>query len=288
MIGIVAAIAGASAIAVTIPRLINMRTHGLYWDSGRTWTLENWPRLVEELRDLKIDHIVVNTNGSKAAIEGKAGGRWSPAHLARLQAARGAPSIHAMIWAAPTRAFADDFARYARQLASAGVRVVELDVERDAWGVAVRGFESREAAARELVRIAKDAGLVVGVTMIPARIYAGFEAADYIAVQAYSKYNGGAENHGHGAYYGPGNMQDRAARAAARAGLPCVIALAAYDQRWPSGPLADLRAIDIAWEGARRNSRSVRWWSSKWIVGHRADPEVKARIRALVRGKSYV
>lgn len=280
--------AGVGTLAFTLPHLLRARTHGLYWDDGRTWTFERWPALCKDLRALKIDHIIVNTNGSEAAKAGRASGRWSAEQLRRLQT-HDAPNVHAMVWAAPTAAFANDFRTFCQSLAKANIRVVELDIERDAWGEPVRGFASREAAAATLVDIAHDAGLTVGVTMIPSRLYAGFHDADYLVPQAYSKYANGAANHDAGGYYAPKNMQDRAARAAANAypRLPLVLALAAHDQRWPAGPFANLHGMDVAYHAARQHSKSIRWWSSKWVVGHRADPQVKERIRKMVRNHKF-
>lgn len=256
-------------------------SHGLWWDDGRSWTLENWPRLCAELKSIGIDHIVVNTNGHKNAIAGLADGRWTAEHLGRLARAKNAPRVHAMVWAAPTKAFHASFARFCGELHQAGIGTVELDIERDAWGTALVGFASREEAARALVQTAIEAGLRIGVTMIPERVYAGFERADYIAVQSYSRYHDGLENHAPGGAYGPGNMQRRGATAAKRAGLPLVQGLAAYDQTWAGKPFGpEMRA---AYDAARSTSRVIRWWSSKWVIGHYAQPAVRRMIEKLIQ-----
>lgn len=258
------------------------KTHGLYWDDGRTWTLENWPRLVQLLKKMGVDYIVVNTNGSEAARAGRASGRWSAAQLSKLMV-QGGPDVHAMAWASPTRAFADDFDKYCASLRAHGIRVVELDVERDAWGLPSTGFSSHREAAKSLLKIARSHGLTIGVTMIPSRMYAEFAGADYVAAQAYSKYKGGAANHAPGGAYGPGNMQRRAYRAAKNLGVPLVQALAAYDQKWPE--LKRLDGMTIAYKQARNSSNSIRYWSSKWVVGSRADATVAHHIQTLIRNE---
>lgn len=271
------ATAAAASAAAFAPR---RRAHGLYWDDGRSWTLNHWPTLVPKLKSLGIDHVVVNVNGSEAAKNNRADGRWTAEQLRQLRVP-GGPDIHAMVWASPTRAFAIDFDRYCQSLRKAGIRVVELDVERDAWGLAPAGYRSHADAAAELLRIARKHGLTIGVTMIPSRMYAEFHGADYVSVQAYSKYNSGQENHGPTGYYGPGQMQERAYRAALSARMPMVTALAAYDQKWPA--LDGLAGMTIAYQAAVQRSRCVRWWSSKWVVGSRAQADVQAHIRAMIR-----
>ena len=273
----------ASAVAATRKRA---HEHGLYWDIGRSETLTEWPRLILELRQMGIDYIVVNTNGHEAAIAGKADGRWSAAQLARLAAGARAPQVRAMGWAAPTSTFDASFSRYCRNLAKAGIRVVELDIERDAWGTAVKGFSSRHEAAQALLKGARDAGLVVGVTMIPERLYDEFKTADYVSIQAYSRNNRGMANHGFGATYGPGGMQDRAYKGAQRLRLPWVCGLAAYDQYWDDERRADLKGMRIAYEAAAARSRSICWWSAKWVLGHRADSRVRSQITRLIQRNS--
>lgn len=282
MAAITLGLAGITAAAGAAVRAKNI-SHGLWWDDGRQWTTKNWIRLAGELRSMGIDHIVVNTNGHEAAIAGHADGRWTAAQLGALRGLSKLVDVHAMVWCAPNRAFANSFGRYCKELYAAGIRVVELDAERDAWGTAVTGFASREAAAAELIRVAKAAGLTVGVTMIPERMYPEFFGADYVAVQAYSRYNKGTANHGYGQAYGPGRMQELAYRRAKQARLPLVTGLAAYDQDWHgSKELADLHGMTLAYDTARQLSRSIRWWSSKWLVGHRAQPAVRARIAKLI------
>ena len=271
---------GAAAITLAA---INSRakvTHGLYWDDGRAWTVSNWPRLCAELRSMRIDHIVVVTNGSDAAKAGKADGRWSASQLGALRRGRNAPRVHAMVWASPTKAFARAFAKYCAELHQAGIDVVELDVERDVWGDAATDYADKETVARALVQIAIDAGLTVGVTMIPDRVYAGFERSDYISMQSYSRYHGGLAQFDGDGPYAPGPMQRRGANAAQRLGLPLVQALGAWDQRWGTRPLGP--EMMHAYEAARATSRSVRWWSSKWVIGSRAQPEVRKIIEKLI------
>lgn len=284
----IVALAGAAALTASAVamRRKNKREHGLYWDIGRSWTLQHWPRLTAELKQLGIDYIVVNTNGSEAAIAGKADGRWTAEQLGQLDAAARGPQVRAMVWAAPTRKFADDFARYCRRLRVVGIRVVELDIERDAWGTLVKGFKSREEAAAHLLRVARDAGLTVGVTMIPDRLYGEFATADYVSVQAYSRNNKGAANHGYGATYGPGGMQERAYTGALRLRLPWVCGLAAYDQHWKDDRLSGLKGMRIAYDAAANRSKSICWWSAKWVLGHRQDPQVRAEIARLIRRNS--
>lgn len=272
----------ATVAAASTAAFRNRHSHGLYWDDGRTWTLTHWAAISSQLASMGIDHIVIVTNGSAAAREHKADGRWSAKQLAQLRTV-GAPDILAMVWGAPTKQFAKNFDRYCAELRSAGIRTVELDVERDVWGMMPVGFRSHKEAATELLRIARSHGLRIGVTMIPSRMYPEFAGADYVSVQAYSKYNGGAENHGPGGYYGPAQMQERAYRAALKLKMPLVMALAAYDQRWPS--YKGLEGMHIAYQAARNRARCVRWWSSKWVVGSRADPAVRNHIAQLIRGR---
>lgn len=281
MMGIMMMIAGLSAVTLAVAFGRASRSHGLWWDDGRSWTLAHWPRLCAELKAMGIDHIVVGTNGSENAKLGRADGRWSAEQLAQLAAPRNAPRVHAMVWAAPTATFLASFKRYCSELQQTGIRVVELDIEREVWGdTPVSGFPSKEAAADALLQAALDAGLVVGVTMIPDRVYPGFERADYIAIQSYSRFAGGADTHRPGGNYGPGAMQERGARAAKRAGLPLVQGLAAYDQQF-SGPLGP--EMHTAYDAAHRTSKVIRWWSSKWVIGANANPDVRRVIEKLIQ-----
>lgn len=88
------------------------------------------------------------------------------------------------------------------------------------------------------------------------------------------------------ALYGPARMVDHTlARARlvrgvkeGRVALGC--ALAAYDQKWPDHTIAE--AMTLAREDALKHGvKNMRWWSSKWIVGKMANPEVAAWFRSL-------
>ena len=274
--GFALAAASATAYARTHPGT----SHGLYWDAARDWSLENWPTIEQELGRIGIDHIVVPLNGHEHAIAGRAAVRWLPEHVATLIRKARSIRVDVMIWAAPTAEFVADARRVLPRLKRAGVSIVEFDAERDAWGVVPVGT-TRAAAALALLDAARSAGLNAGVTMIPERIYPEWASADYCAVQSYSRANGGLANHSGDGPYAPGNMQRLGARRVQQAGMPLVQALAAYDQRWPGTPVVE--PMRRAYEAAASSSRVVRWWSAKWVVGHRAQADVRAAIAMLTQ-----
>jgi hypothetical protein len=76
--------------------------------------------------------------------------------------------------------------------------------------------------------------------------------------------------------YGPGGMQrltlDRARQVPTKDGRPMVACgLAAYDQSWPGRKPED--AMRVAYDAALKyGPEEVRWWSSKWVIGARAQP----------------
>jgi hypothetical protein len=80
--------------------------------------------------------------------------------------------------------------------------------------------------------------------------------------------------------FGPGNMQEVTLEHARKTGCATVgLGLAAYEQSWPGHTIEE--AMHVALERARSlGVEHVRYWSSKWIVGTRAQAAARKAITA--------
>lgn len=283
---VAATVAGAAAVATAgaVQLASRSRSHGLWWDGGASSTVAGWSSTRRTLLEMGIDHVVLALNDHADAREGKAVTNWAPAQIVAVARPR-RPRVDVMIWAAPTRAFVRSLEEQLPNLKRAGVRVVEFDIERDAWGVSPAGFDSRRAAAIEIARVTRAAGFVVGTTQIVERLYEDWRGlSDYVAVQAYSHARGGEPSYQPGGIYAPGAMQERAAQKVRAYGAPLVQGLYAHDQVFDD--LNAEAAMTTAYHAAARTSRVMRWWSSKWVLGHRDNGYSKAVIRQLAREKA--
>jgi hypothetical protein len=81
--------------------------------------------------------------------------------------------------------------------------------------------------------------------------------------------------------FGPGNMQELTFQNARKTGAKAIgFGLAAYEQSWPGHTIEE--AMRVALERTRAlGVTHVRYWSSKWVVGTRAQTAARKAITAV-------
>lgn len=175
-------------------------------------------------------------------------------------------------------------------LKASGAAALESDAEGNYIRKKLVGYRTMNDASNAFVEVLREAALEQDVrselTTFTMHEENGAKATladdvDRVLGQAYSVRNrNGADGKPFSVpwdhQYGPGAMQrltlGRSMQIPKKNGKPNVsCGLAAYDQEWP-GHKGD-EAMDVAYQAALKfNPKEIRWWSSKWVVGHLARP----------------
>lgn len=262
-------------------------TRGVWWDIAASTTMADMPGYVAKLKAFGIRDVMVMAQDLD---EPEYRLRWTPAQLKAF-----ATAVHAegmafgiALWPAPTRAYLDQMIfgsdgspslRSLQVLTRADA--LEFDIESNNWSAdKMVGFASQDecaAAFAEVLTAAAGRGAVAGSTTYPSSLSRdGFIAKlakrlNYQAVQSYSH----ASKYPWDGPYGPGKMQRLGAEKVAALGVPnVIIGLGAWDQAYPGHTIRE--AMQIAYQTAfDLGAKNVRYWSAKWILTSRANPEVQ-------------
>lgn len=232
----------------------------------------------------------IERHGFKTAalmLEGYEGG-WNPKYsLSALEQAKNMAfrrdiEIVLTVWPEPAVAYLNDFEKkIGDYLDASGAAGLEFDAEGNWLPKRVRGFKNLDLAGDRLVEIFREIQQKhkVRTELTTYPYHAENSAKADIAVacnrllpQAYSvrsRTEGAIEWDDN---FGPGRMQrftlDRALMVPGDQGLSC--GLAAYDQTWP-GKRGE-EAMRVAYAAALKyKPLELRYWSSKWVLGHRKN-----------------
>ena len=218
--------------------------------------------------------------------------KWSLLEVARLGEMFRANDIELVltIWPEPRREFIDDLRlKLPAYLKASGTAALEQDAEGNFIKSKLRGYSSLKEASDAIAVIMKDFARTHDVrnevTTFTMHAENSEDAvlsddADRILAQGYSVRNRSMNGKPFLVPWdhqcGPGRMQrttfDRSKRIPQRNGKPSIACgLAAYDQEWPGHKGEE--AMQVAYEAALAyEPKEVRWWSSKWVIGHLARP----------------
>ncbi len=206
--------------------------------------------------------------------------RWKEEQF--VAAARGlsARGIHVIFtaWPRPRRAAIDTLCatvgRLLRKCRGAGF---EIDAEGNWKASFLTDFANLDEAGQylgERMRRASPEGTRLELTTYPyheelAEAPTVAQYMDVVVPQAYSV--AGARKPGWGERLGPGSMQETAIELGRRVpGTQLVVGLAAYSQQYPGHLAADAMQLALDTVGDE-GIEEVRYWSSKWILGQRAN-----------------
>lgn len=179
-------------------------------------------------------------------------------------------------------------------LKAAGAAALESDVESNWTRKLVNGFPNLDKAGDALVamydRLRSSLDVRVELTTFTEHPENSKSAdvaphVDRLYVQAYSVRNRTEGVIDWDGRYGPGGMQrltlDRANQVPKTNGKPLVCCgLAAYDQEWPGKKGED--AMRVAYDAALHyNPLEIRFWSSKWVLGIKANGYASRFIKSL-------
>lgn len=193
------------------------------------------------------------------------------------------------VWPEPSLKYMSQLEeKIGRYLEAAGAVALEADLESN-WlesKVKGKGFPNLDKAGDALVlgweRIKQKCDVRMELTTFPGHVENAKSAdvapdVDRVYTQAYS-----VRNRTKGAVqwdttYAPGKMQVHAMERALKIrgvgdpnGPLICCGLAAYDQTWPGHTPQE--AMQIAWDAALKyNPMEIRIWSSKWVLGFRAN-----------------
>jgi hypothetical protein len=211
--------------------------------------------------------------------------RWTAAQLEQLRALaepRGI-SLGLTTWPLPSRELLGVFGRELPSLlAAAGAVALEVDTEGNWLPSRLDGYANMDEAARALVdtlrEVAAPSGAQLELTTYPFHPENGSQAKvaphmDRVFPQAYSVAMRRDKTVGWDEREGPGRLQKfSAARARSIATVTqgkteLGMGLPAYDQEFEGH--SPLEALTVAWDSAADlGVTEVRYWSSKWILGH--------------------
>ncbi len=177
-------------------------------------------------------------------------------------------------WPRPRKSQIDQMCAFVGELLSrTGARGFEVDTEGNWTDARRQDFASLAEAGTYLgrqMRAAAPSGTRLELTTYPyhpefAKSPTIAQYVDVLLPQAYSVHRAG---NGWDAASGPGSLQHTALSLARKIpGKEIICGLAAYRQDYPGHTAAE--AMSRALETARAEGlRNVRYWSSKWIVGH--------------------
>jgi hypothetical protein len=252
--------------------------------------IDDSPRLallrpyLDRLRALPLSHVAVMIDSTATGLDA----RWTARELAELAAAIPEMSIVLTLWPEPTRAYVRQLERELPSLVAGAVaRCVELDLE-GGWKVSkLEGYASMRAAGQALVAALLAAGVrEYEVTTFPAHAEAQERGAVHDEARLWLQTYPVAEARGEKREYsGPLGPERRPfedvlrVRKNAEPGVEICAGLAAWAQDgWPGEPG---EAMALALDSARRAGvRRVRWWSSKHVIGARANDYAVAAIEA--------
>lgn len=232
--------------------------------------------------------------------------KWSLIDISRLGETFRAHDIELVltVWPEPRREFVDDLRmKLPAYLKASGAAALEHDAEGNFTKTKLKGYKSLKEAAAEIDAVmngfAKQFDIRDEVTTFTMHAENSEDAvlsddADRVLGQGYSVRKR-VGNDGEPFLvpwdhkYGPGRMQrltfDRSMQIPKKNGKPAIACgLAAYDQEWPGHTGEE--AMRVAYEAALLyNPKEIRWWSSKWVVGHLARPYAVRFFESLVASK---
>jgi hypothetical protein len=193
------------------------------------------------------------------------------------------------VWPRPEPGQIDQMcATLEKLVAAVEVTAIDMDAEGNWTERFVHGFQSIDQASLylhdKLRKLAPAARLELTTYPFHPELKAApslSRLVDVITPQAYSRYNKGEEKYGWNETLGPWGMQQLALTRAGSVASEnphrplLVCGLAAWDQTFPDFPPEEVmqRALDAA---VSLGVDHVRYWSSKWIVGKKAN-EYSAR-----------
>lgn len=213
---------------------------------------------------------------------------WNARQLAaaaRMLQDRGIETV-LTAWPTPDRGQIDTLCRTLGELAAVSQSgALEVDLEGNWMGNRRRGFASMQEAGRYLIErlrsLAEPLGARLELTSYPYHTEFSARAAvaplvDAVVPQAYSVRRRGKEAIGWSDRFGPGRMQALALQRARAVNPNVICGLAAYAQQWPGHTGEE--AMGLAWQAvAAAGCETVRYWSSKWVLGSQARANGYAR-----------
>jgi hypothetical protein len=242
----------------------------------------------DKLMSLGLSTLAIMVHRSTAGSETSWRPRWSVSQLEQLRVLAEPRKISLVVttWPLPSRALLSSFARELPPLmAAAGAVGLEVDTEGNWLESRLDGYADMDEAARALVdmlrEVAAPSGARLELTTYPFHAENGAKAKvaphmDRLFPQAYSVANRQNKEVDWNEREGPGQLQTfSAARArsiarVAEGATKLGMGLAAYDQNFTGH--TPIEALTLALDSARKAGVvEVRYWSSKWIIGHMRD-----------------
>lgn len=235
------------------------------------------------LTGLPLGHIAVMAEGSGDGLDV----RWTQRQLRELAASTPGFRRILTLWPEPDADYLielDD--RLPGLLEALGSDVVELDLEGHWKSHKVRGFRSLREAGTALRGVVRTHAREVEVTTFPAHLEANargaFTGEDRLLLQSYAVSEARGEKRAPDGRYGPERraFEDIVqARAKGEPGVEVAVGLAAWQQSgWPGEP-EEAMAAALA-SAQRAGVGMVRWWSSKHVIGARANSYAAKAIEA--------
>lgn len=262
------------------------------------------PAFFDDLVDCNIDLVDVMADTPREGWDPK----WPEKRIGKfgdLAHERGM-DVAVTVWPEPDKRTIRDTANGVKELLLAsGATELCLDVEFQWKPNKVRGFRAREGrtaldlagdyAIDALRDAAEECGCTLSLSTFTAHTENGRGAdlaphVDLIVVQAYSvrhrRRRGKRWLVESGHTYGPGHMQNHTIDRSEQ--VPGVlegevelgVGLAAYDQVWPDVDAATAMALAVD-SATGRGATHLRYWSSKWIVGRRANAYARRFLQSL-------
>jgi hypothetical protein len=239
---------------------------------------------LERLRALPLSHVAVMVDSTETGLDA----RWTARQLADLAHAVPEMGVVLTLWPEPTAAYVRQLERELPALIAAGVvRTVELDLE-GGWKLGkLSGYASMRAAGQALVEAVRRSGAREHeVTTFPAHAEAHERGAVQdearLWLQTYPVAHARGERRDFDGPLGPERrpFEDVVrVRKTAEPGVEVCAGLAAWAQDgWPGEP-GDAMAMALG-SAVRAGVRRVRWWSSKHVIGARANGYAAAAIEA--------
>ncbi len=260
---------------------------GLWVDDRARVVLDE--RYLDDLVSLRLSTLAIMVHRSTAGRETSWQPRWTAEQLARLRELAQPRNLSIVIttWPLPNRELLATFRRELPPLlAAAGAIGLEVDTEGNWLPSRLDGFADMNEAAAALVdtlrEIAAPSNARLELTTYPFHPENGAQAKvaphmDRVFPQAYSVANRQDKAVSWDEREGPGKLQ-RFSASRAREIVPVAegrpvlaMGLAAYDQTFEGH--TPIEALKVAFDTAHNvGVAEVRYWSSKWILGHmRAD-----------------
>lgn len=283
------------------PALPKKNWRGVWWDVAEEHTLEHADAYVRRMKRFGINECCIQLNYNTVP-EVFRSSMYSVKTLLRFASKLRKAGIAVSLgpWCRPTKRYVDSVvgSDELQQLVKSRLFwAIEYDAEEPWIRTDVEGFANRDAAGKALIAATREAlphWMHVGVNAPPEYLkHVGELArrADHVCVQAYSFANENPETgnvhpaHLPGAMYGPGNMQQLAAkRVAALKGPALAMGLATTRQAFPAAnghpALTELQGIVIAYDAAVKQSPvGVRWWSGRAFLTNSAETKHPERAK---------